>query len=389
MYSRFLTLPKRSFFLFGPRGTGKTTWLHTNLEHALVVNLLLSKELISLTRDPDLLRKKVLAISENQWVVIDEIQLLPILLNEVHALLFESNGKRKFALTGSSARKLKKKEVNLLAGRAVTREFFPLTLYEISENKEIKNEDIDNILQFGTLPSIVTTENKSDKIDLLESYVSTYLKEEIQQEAIVRNLGAFSRFLEITAIMNGQILNSSNIATESGVARTTVNGYFSILEDTLLGFRLPSWRPRIKVKEIEHPKFYLFDCGVIRALSNKLYSPIEAVEKGFLFETLVLNELRSFNSYARQGGKFYYWRTTSGTEVDFIWSRGSECIGFEVKSVNRWKSEYSKTLNDLIEQKIIHKGFGIYLGDSELKDGNVRILPVQNFSKKLFNQSII
>ena len=213
MYSRILTLPEKSFFLFGPRGTGKSVWLDQRLGHAaLSINLLKSGEYLRYKRDPSLLAQEVAALRNRKaWIIIDEIQKLPELLDEVHALLFESRHGYRFALSGSSARKLKRSHANMLAGRALSKRMFPLSMLEIGEDFRLQD-----VLRYGQLPLSVTSAASEEKIEFLDAYVETYLKEEIQQEALVRNLDSFYRFLSVTALMNGQVLNITNIARDVG-----------------------------------------------------------------------------------------------------------------------------------------------------------------------------
>ncbi len=306
----------------------------------------------------------------------DEIQRLPTLLNEVHALISEYGTRYSFALSGSSARKLKRFDVNLLAGRAINRQFYPLTAREL--NYDV---DVDRILRFGLLPQI---QSESDyAVDALEAYVSNYIREEIQQEALVRNLESFARFLEVAALMNGQIVNVAGVARDAAVARPTVQGYFSTLTDTLIGFWLPAWRKRVKVKEVASPKFYLFDTGAARALAGRLREPMESGERGFLMETWVLHELRAAMAYQNLGGQLHYWRTPSGSEVDFIWTRGRHSVGIEVKSTATWRTEYGSAIKDLIANGTLTSGFGIYTGSVKLKDGPLSIWPIQHFLKML------
>ena len=258
MFTRLFHLPDHSFFLFGPRGTGKTTWLRHVLPDALWFDLLRTQTFLALTRQPESFRLQIEARPKGNWIVVDEVQRLPSLLNEVHALIAERGQAYRFALSGSSARKLKRLDVNLLAGRVINRQFFPLTAAEL--NYEF---DLDRILRFGLLPQIHAEPGFA--VDVLEAYVANYIREEIQQEAVVRNLDSFSRFLEVAALMNGQIANVSGLARDCAVARPTVQGFFAALIDTLIGFWLPAWRKRAKVKEVASPKFYLFDPGVVRA----------------------------------------------------------------------------------------------------------------------------
>ena len=372
MYPRLLTLPQRSFFLFGPRGTGKSVWLQQVLDQAaLRIDLLKSGEYLRYKRDPGLLAREVAALEDrNAWVVIDEVQKLPELLDEVHALLFESNHEYRFALSGSSARKLRRSHANMLAGRALSKKMFPLSMLETGADFSLRDA-----LRYGQLPLSVTTAAEGDKIEFLDAYVETYLKEEIQQEALTRNLDSFYRFLTVAALVNGQRLNISNIAREVGVARSTVQGYFSILEDTLLGWYLPAYRNKVKVKEVAHVKFYLFDCGVQRALAGLHRDEPSALETGTLFETFILNEFRALNAWGSHGAQFYYWRTESGTEVDLIWKRGKQAAGFEIKSSTVWQEKFNRGLTTLLQAGDIQQAFGIYRGERKQQAGQVTVLP--------------
>lgn len=376
MLSRALRLPDRSFFLFGPRGTGKTTWLRHCLPNALWFDLLRTHSVLALSRDPQSFRQQVEATPKGSWVVVDEIQRLPSLLNEVHALVAERPGAHRFALSGSSARKLKRLDVNLLAGRAVNRQFLPLTAAEIG-----KDFNLDRALRYGVLPQIQT--DPSDAIDVLDAYVTNYVREEVMQEALVRNLESFARFLEIAALMNGQVLNVAGVSRDAAVARPTVQGYFATLVDTLIGVWLPAWRRRAKVKEVASPKFYLFDPGVARALAGRAREPVEGSERGFLLETLVLHELRAAIAYLALGGQLQYWRTPSGTEVDFVWTRGHRAVGIEVKASTAWRYEHGAALKRLIAEGQLTRGYGVYTGTAELKDGPLRVWPVTTFFRRL------
>lgn len=229
-YKRHLKAPRDSFFLFGPRGTGKSTWMKFDFKPHLTVDLLRSKTFLDLASDPGLLRMQVEALPRGSRVLIDEIQKLPGLLDEVHAMIFDFDGSYQFALTSSSARKLKRTNANLLAGRAIQRQMFPLTSAEMEDDF-----DLEFALKFGSLPRILGLRSEEECRDYLTSYVETYLKEEIQQEAVVRSLPAYHRFLRHAALMNGQVTNLSNLSREASVPRATLDGYFSILTDTLLG----------------------------------------------------------------------------------------------------------------------------------------------------------
>ncbi|MCX8091939.1 MAG: DUF4143 domain-containing protein [Verrucomicrobiae bacterium] len=382
MFTRLQPLPERSFFLFGPRGTGKTTWLRHVLPDALWFDLLRTQTLLELSRSPELFRQQVEARPRGSWVVLDEVQRLPALLNEVHALIAERGRAYRFALSGSSARKLKRHDVNLLAGRAINRQLFPLTAAELSYDF-----DADSILRFGLLPQIRSDPDYAT--DALEAYVANYLREEIQQEALVKRLDSFARFLQITALMNGQIVNVAGIARDAAVARPTVQGYFETLTDTLIGFWLPAWQRRAKVKEVASPKFYLFDPGVARALAGRLREPLESHERGFLLETWVLHELRAAIAYQNLGGELRYWRTPAGSEVDFVWTRANRAVGIEVKASPTWRPEFGAPLKGLIAQRIVKKGFGVYTGTAELKDGPLRVLPLKRFLQVLAEGEVL
>ncbi len=378
MYTRILTRPDHSFFLFGPRTTGKSTWLRQNFRDCTWFDLLKSDVYLPLVRDPSSLRRRVEALDPGSWVVLDEVQRIPALLREIHALIAEREDAWRFVLCGSSARKLRRMDVDLLAGRVFERRFFPLTAMELGDELEIER-----LLAFGTLPKVCAEPQHA--LDILEAYVHTYLQQEIQQEALVKDLGSFDRFLEIAAIMNGQVVNASGIARDAGVSRQTVQRYLSVMVDTLVGSLLPAWNPRLKVKEVSKPKFYLFDPGVVRALRGELRDPLERAERGGLFETLVLNELRAHIAYSSAGGKLCFWRTPAGKEVDFIWSRGKRQVGFEVKAAGTWRAPWGRTLAELLDSGAIEKAWGVYLGPHELVDGPVRVLPFATFAR-LLNQ---
>jgi predicted AAA+ superfamily ATPase len=376
MFTRRLNLPERSFFLLGPRGTGKTTWLRSVLPSALWFDLLRTATFLELSQQPDRFRQQIEARSPGRWIVVDEIQRLPALLNEVHALIAEHGRAYRFALSGSSARKLRRLDVNLLAGRAINRECLPLTAAELGFDV-----DVEHILRFGLLPQVRS--DAAFAIDTLDAYVSNYLREEIQQEALVRRLDSFARFLRVAALMNGQVANVAGVARDAGVARPTVQGYFDVLTDTLIGTWLPAWQRRAKVKEAANPKFYLFDCGVARALAGRTREPIDGLERGFLLETWILHELRATIAYENLGGELRHWRTPSGSEVDFIWTRAKRAVGIEVKAATQWRREFGGPLKSLLDDRIVQSGFGVYAGTVELKDGPLRVLPLRKFLTEL------
>jgi predicted AAA+ superfamily ATPase len=382
MFVRAYSLPKGSFFLFGPRATGKTTWLRSVLPSALWIDLLRMQEVLALTRQPELFRSRVEALSASSWVVIDEIQRLPQLLDEVHSLIATHPGRFRFAMLGSSARKLRRLEVNLLAGRAIRREFFPLTGREMDYDFAL-NE----LLAFGALPAIRT--DVRGAVDVLEAYTSTYLREEIQQESLIRDLPSFARFLEVAALANGQVTSVASIARDAGVARPTAQRYFDVLVDTLIGIWVRPWKASARVKEVGHPKFYFFDTGVVRVLHGSIREPLERAERGPLLETLILHELRAHMAIAGTGGEINYWRTPSSGEIDFIWRRGKRAVGIEVKASNRYRSEEAATLREFLERRLVSSAFVVYDGKDVLKDGGVTVLPVAEFMRRLARDEVI
>lgn len=369
-------MPAESFFLFGPRGTGKSTWLRQTLPDALWFDLLRLPTVLALTREPASFRNQVEARPTGTWVVVDEVQRLPALLDEVHALVAERGKRYRFALSGSSARKLRRLDVNLLAGRAIRRQFFPLTGEELDFDFAV-----DDLLATGCLPMVRSDPDLA--VDILDAYVGTYLREEIQQEALTKDVAAFARFLQVAALCNGQTVNVAGVARDAGVARPTVARYFEVLIDTLIGTWLPAWRPRARIKEVQHPKFYLFDPGVARGVGGRLREPLEAAERGPLLETLVFHELRAAVNCQNLGGAFSYWRTPSGSEVDFIWERGKRRVGIEVKAAKAWRREFGGALAELRAEGKLTAAFAVYGGERALRDREITVLPVVEFMKAL------
>ncbi len=381
-FIRQLKKPTRSFLLLGPRATGKSTWLRACFPEHFYLDLLRNDIYFALSSQPAAFRERVLAQDpQKTWIIVDEVQRLPILLQDVHALIEEKH--YCFALSGSSARKLKRGQANLLAGRASIKHLFPLTW---SEYKDAAT--LEEVLAFGALPNVIT--DPSTCIEQLEVYVGTYLREEIKEEALTRNVPAFGRFLEVAAIMNGQVANLSNVARDTGISRTTVSTYFEILIDTLLGTWLPAWTPRAKIKEIAHPKFYFFDTGVLRGIQKLLREKISAEQRGILLETYLLHELKAYRDYADVGGDFFYWRTSSGIEIDFIWQRAETIVAIEVKSTTHWKSDFDSGFRSLLSSfKKPISCYGVYLGNDILKKDYGLILPWQEFLKQLNDHQII
>lgn len=381
IYKRIFEFPNKSFLLFGPRGVGKSTLLKSQFKFDLEINLLNSSEYLPLSGNPSLLHDKVGHLKKNQWVLIDEVQKIPALLDEVHSL-YESK-KINFALSGSSARKLKCGGANLLAGRALQRFLFPLT-----QSEYIKHE-IKEVVDWGTLPGVLV--DPKNKIETLAAYVEMYLKQELVEEGLIRKLDPFMRFLKIAGIYNAQILNIENIARESHVGRTTVDKYFEILEDTLIGYRLPAIHLGAYAKETIHPKFYFFDCGVARASAGLIFEDIDNTWRGHAFETYILHEIRSFNHYKQRNRDLFYYRSAQGNEIDLLielkkktLNTPQQLLAIEIKYSKTWDKRWSKQMNTICtETTKIKKMIGVYCGSEILTQDEVTIYPLDIFLKEL------
>jgi len=382
MFTRSLARPASPFFLFGPRGTGKSTWIREVFDDAYVVNLLPADAMLRYERSPALFRAEVLARPARQWIVVDEVQRVPRLLDEVHFLM-EEKGYKRFALTGSSARKLKRGAANLLAGRAVLRKLFPLTSKEMDFSVST-----DQLLRYGSMPMSVTANDDQAREAFLRAYVTTYLSEEIRAEGLVRNLGSFSRFLEVATLAAGQTTNVSGIARDAAVSREAARGYFDILVDTLIGHWLPAYRPRAKVKEVALPKFYWFDAGVLHAAAGGFDQPLPADWDGVLLEHLVLHEIQSYLHYAGVKGSLAYWATPSGSEVDFVWWHGTRVVAIEVKHGRRYRREYKKGIDAFLAGGPA-RSYIVYRGHQELDVDGTRVLPVEHFLRRLHAGEIV
>lgn len=383
MFTRALVPPKSAFFLFGPRGTGKSTWIRSRFPEALVVNLLTQENIVRYEHEPGLLRAQVLARPKGAWVVVDEVQRVPKLLDEVHFLM-EEEGYKNFALTGSSARKLRRGAANLLAGRAVLRKLFPLTTAETEYSVPIEQ-----LLAFGALPLSANAPDDDAREDFLRAYATTYLAEEIKAEGLVRDLGSYSRFLEVAALAAGQRTNVSGLARDAGVSRETTRGYFDVLVDTLIADWLPAYRPRAKVKETALPKLYWFDTGVLNAASRAFDQPPPADWDGVLLEHLLLHEIRAYLHYNNVKGSLGYWATHGGTEVDFVWWHGKTMVAIEVKSSQRFRQEYTNGIRALRDALPGVRGYVVYRGNEELLVDGVRVLPVETFLRRLHAGDVI
>ncbi len=335
MYSRILEPPARSFFLFGARGTGKSTWLRATFPDAVRIDLLDEARYQRYLADPASFRMELNAVPNGARVVVDEVQRLPNLLNEVHRQIEERQ--LRFALTGSSARKIRRAGVNLLAGRALHRSMYGFCPEELGADY-----DLERALTYGSLPLIWASDSPAEDLD---AYVRLYLKEEIQGEALVRNLPGFARFLPIAGLLHGQVLSVSNVARDAGVARTTANDYLDVLEDTLLVRRLPAFEPKLRVRERHHPKFYWLDPGPVRALGRRR-GPPSPEERGVLFEGIVHQLLCVYRDTRAAFDELAYWSPADAkaTEVDFVATRGDEHVALEVKAPTRLRDEHFKGL---------------------------------------------
>jgi predicted AAA+ superfamily ATPase len=331
-FRRVLALPtRRSVLLLGPRQTGKSTLVRAHLpEGTWTVDLLRHDEFLRYSKDPSEFR---LAVEERRRrgtkvVFVDEVQKVPALLDEVHGLI-EKGGVR-FVLTGSSARKLRRSGANLLAGRAASLRLHPLVVEEHGQDF-----DLERALRVGALPAIVAADDDDARV-MLRDYTETYLREEIQAEAVVRNLGGFARFLDVAAAQCGELLNTAAVARDVGVSVRTVADYFQILEDTLLGFRLEAYRRGVRKRLVAHPRFYLFDTGVTNALNRRLTSALDPVTRGRLFEQWVVLECHRLLDYAGSEARLFFWRTNHGAEVDLLVEKhGRLLAAVEIKSTRK------------------------------------------------------
>jgi predicted AAA+ superfamily ATPase len=367
---RFLTPPASSFFLFGPRGTGKSTFIHQSFPDALYIDLLDPEEARALSARPERLRELVAGRPGPGRVVIDEIQRVPELLPVVHGLIEPRKGST-FALTGSSARKLKRTGIDLLGGRALMRSMHPFMAAELGPRF-----DLNLALQHGLLPIVLASESPAD---VLRAYAALYLREEVQMEGLVRNVGNFSRCLEATSFSHGSTLNVANVARECEVERKTVEGYMQILEDILLGWRLEVFRKRAKRELSGHPKFYLFDAGVFRSLrpSGPLDSPEEI--EGQALEGLVAQHLRAWIAYSDVARELYFWRTRSGVEVDFIVYGPDGIWAIEVKNTGQVRPSDLRGLLSFHEEYQKAEMLFLYRGKDRLRRSGVLCLPCSDF----------
>lgn len=373
--SRIFKVERESFFLLGPRGTGKSTMIKELFPDALYLDLLLPDAYRAYLARPERLGELVYANPVKKVVIIDEVQKVPDLLDVVHSLMEEKKG-RQFVLTGSSARKLKKTGADLLAGRAVVKRMHPFVAAELKEGF-----DLEAALRHGMIPVVLDSRNPEAT---LHAYIDLYIREEVQMEGLTRNIGNFFRFLEAASFSHGSVLNVSNIARECGVERKVVEGYLHILEDLLLAFRLPVFTKRAKRATIQHPKFYFYDTGLYRALRPS--GPLDRPEEigGAALEGLVAQHLRAWIDYRRPDCKLYFWRTSSGSEVDFIVYGKDIFRAIEVKNSIHVHPGDLRPLKAFGEDYPEAERVLIYRGRERLLKDGILIEPCEEFLSRLY-----
>lgn len=377
MYKRIIELntllKKKSFFLFGPRSTGKTTLIENQLDNCTIYDLLDAEVYRRLITRPKLIDEE--AQNPSKIIVIDEVQKIPSILDEVHRLI-QKRGLR-FLLTGSSARKLKRGSANLLAGRAWRADLFPLSF------SEIPNFDLLRYLNTGGLPHIYNNPEVEEELD---SYVGTYLKEEIQAEALTRNIEAFAEFLDTIALSNGNEINYESLASDCQVSTSTLKNYIQVLEDTLIGFRLPGFRKTKIRKAISRSKHYLFDIGVTNNLCRRSEIKPKSELFGSAFEHFIILETRAYNGYMRKKQKLTYWRSTSQMEVDLLIGQK---VAVEIKGTSLVSDKHLKGLRALKEESLFKKYIVVSLDQTKrtTNDG-IEIIPWKEFLNSLWSNDI-
>ena len=373
-FKRFFDAPVDSFFIFGPRGTGKSTWLKKTFPDAYFIDLLDNSTFRNHVAHPERIKQIVTANPQIKRYIIDEVQKVPAMLDSIHSLI-EEHKSHQFILTGSSTRKLRRGGVNLLAGRALLTRFHPFIASEMGADFSL-----DAALRNGLIPLIVSA-SEPDKT--LATYISLYLKEEVKEEALVRDIGTFARFLEVISFSHGSVLNLSNIARDCQVSRKIVENYLSILEDLLLGYKLPVFTKRARRAMTAQPKFYLFDAGVYNYLRPK--GPIDSPDEigGMALEGLVLQHLKSWCDYSDGNVNCYFWRSRGGSEVDIVIYGNHHFYALEVKNA---KQIHPKTLRSL---KVFQDDYPeantilLYRGTEKLLVDGISCWPVYNFLLQL------
>ena len=364
-----------SIFLFGARQTGKSTILRQQFPKSIYIDLLDTELKSRLSRRPVLLYEMLNDKPENTLVIIDEIPEVPELLNEVHRLIAECH--LLFILCGSSARKLKRKGKNTLGGRALPVYLYPFVSAEISDF------DIDRAVNYGMIPPHYLAKNPSRQ---LSAYIQVYLKEEIKEESLVRNLDSFQRFLEVAALTNGEMVNNNNIAQDCGVSATTVSSYFDILEDTLIGYRVPAYRKVMKRRLVQAPRFYYFDVGVANHLLHRKDMVRGTDEYGHAFEHLVVQEIYAWLHYSNSEESLSYWRTYTGIEVDVV--IGDARVAIEIKSVEEVMNKHLKGLKAFGEEHPQSRRIIVSLDRFNRKIGDIECIYLKDFFTMLWKNEL-
>lgn len=371
------------FFLFGARGSGKSTLLHQLFnENAYWIDLLLPEEEDRFSSHPSLLFNIVEGLpSSITHLIIDEIQKVPKLLDVVHAIIESKKTAVTLVMTGSSARKLKRGAANLLAGRAFVFHLFPFSVFELEEGVELNS-----LLQYGLLPKVFEFTEPNDKIRFLQAYAHTYLKEEVMSEQLIKNLPPFRRFLEVAAQMNGKVINVHSIAREVGVDDKTVQSYFSILEDTLLGFMLEPFHHSFRKRLTHQPKFYFIDGGIARALERSLTLPLQAQTHffGVVFENFVITEIYKLCQYFKPEYRLSFIRTKDGLEIDVVVERpGQPLLLIEIKSTPHVREDHVSTLQR-IAKELQAEALLLSQAKDEMRFGEVLALPWKEGLRRYF-----
>ena len=364
-----------SIFLFGARQTGKTTALLMQFPNAIYIDLLDTDIKNRYMRRPAILYELLQDKPEQTLVIIDEIADVTELLNEVHRLIVRCN--HIFILCGSSARKLKRKGRNTLGGRALPVYMYPLV------SAEIPDFDIDHAVCYGMVPSHYLAKNPSRR---LAAYIDIYLKEEIKEEALVRNLSVFQRFLEVAALTDGEIVNNNNIAQDCGISAVTVSAYFDILVDTLIGYRIPAFRKVMKRRLVQAPKFYYFDIGVANHLLHRKDMVRGSADYGHAFEHLVIQELYAWLHYTHSEEELFYWRTYTGLEVDAV--IGDARVAIEIKSVEEVMNKHLKGLKAFGEEYPQSRRIIVSLDMFNRRMGEIECVYVLDFFKRLWSEGV-
>ena len=374
-YPRLFQPPKTSFFLLGMRGVGKSTLVKGHFKNAKIINLLDESLYQLYLSKSHAFAEDLSEVKTGDWVIVDEVQRLPQLLNEVHRFIEEK--KIKFALLGSSARKLRRAGVNLLGGRALQKFLHPFLPEELGNDFSM-----DAVLRNGSVPLIWTSEDPKEQ---LSAYLQLYLKEEIQAEAIVRNLPGFARFLPVAALFHAQAINVEAMGRDCGVARSTVEGYLQILEDTLIAFQVPAYENKLRVRQRAHPKLYWTDSGVLRAAKRQLEG-LAVEEKGALFEGFVAQVLKAYRELGKLDcDRVSYWSAGKNSiEVDFVLERGKEIIGIEAKSGTEPDKKWFAGLSALKDTGKLKRSIVVYPGKRKYKNSSgAEVLPLHDFIREL------